>query len=89
MIRPRVTFAWLRPFLQELGFAEVGVTKSHVRFFHEETAAEVILPVYRSNQIVLPHHLLSVRIQLDGRGVMEGDDFDELVASSCVQKSAA
>jgi hypothetical protein len=72
-----------------LDFTETVVPKSHVRFYHEESGTDIILTIYRSNQIVLPHHLLSIRVQLDGRGVMEADDFDDLVTSRTVQKSAS
>ena len=59
MRKPKVTFAWLRQLLLGRGFHEVVVPKSHVGFYHEGSGAEIILPIYRSNQIVLPHHLLS------------------------------
>ena len=52
-------------------------------------AQEVALPIYRSNRIVLPHHLVTVRITLDAKGLMEADEFDDAVASASAQRSAS
>jgi hypothetical protein len=89
MTKPRISFSWLRNLLLDLGFTEVVVPKSHIGFFHEQSGAEVFLPIYRANQFVLPHHLLTVRFTLDGWGVMEADHFDEIVASASAKQSAS
>jgi hypothetical protein len=89
MVKPRVTFAWLRRFLLERGFTEVIVPKSHVGFYHEKSGTEIILPIYRSNRIVMPHHLLTVRFMLDAKGIMDGEAFDELVAAASEKQSAS
>ena len=56
---------------------------------HEASGAEVALPIYRSNRIVLPHHLITVRIMLDAKGLMDADDFDEFVSSASAKQSAS
>ena len=89
MSKPRVTFAWLRRFLLDHGFTEEIVPKSHIGFRHEDSGAEIFLPIYRSNQLVMPHHLLTVRFTLDGWGVMGADQFDEDVASASAKQSAS
>ena len=81
MIRSKMTFAGLRQLLVDLGFTETIVPKSHVAFRHEESGAEIMLPNYRSNQIVLPHHLATARIILDAKGLMDADDFEDRVAA--------
>jgi hypothetical protein len=89
MANPRITFAHLRQLLLDLGFTETVTPKSHVFFAHEQSGAEIALPVYRSNRLVLPHHLLAVRIMLDAKGLMEADAFDDFVVSAAVKKSAS
>lgn len=89
MSNPRITFTQLRQLLLDLGFTESVTPKSHVFFAHEPSGAEVALPIYRSNRIVLPHHLLTVRIMLDAKELMEADEFDDVVASAAAKKSAS
>jgi predicted RNA binding protein YcfA (HicA-like mRNA interferase family) len=85
----RITFAQLRQLLLDLGFTETVTPKSHVFFVHEPSGAEVALPIYRSNRVVLPHHLITVRIMLDAKGLMDAGDFDEFVASASAKQSAS
>ena len=82
MSNPRITFGQLRQLLLDLGFTETVSPKSHVFFAHESSGAEVALPIYRSNRIVLVHHLVTIRMMLDAKGLMEGDEFDDVVASA-------
>src|SRR3984893_3942797 len=89
LTQPTITFTQLRQLLLDLGFTERVTPKSHVFFTHEPSGAEVALPIYRSNRIVLPHHLLTVRIMLDAKGLMDADDFDDVVASPVAKKSAS
>jgi hypothetical protein len=89
MRNPRITFGQLRRLLLDLGFTETVTPKSHVFFAHQPSGAELALPIYRSNRIVLPHHLVSVRVTLDANGLMDKDDFDDFVASASVQQSAS
>lgn len=89
MSNSRVTFAQLRRLLLHMGFTETVRPKSHVFFAHERSGAETALPNYRSNQIVMPHHLATVRIMLDAKGLMDGDAFDDFVASTSAEQSAS
>ncbi len=89
MSRPRVTFADLRQMLLDMGFTEAVVPRSHVFFAHSPSGAEVALPIYRADRIVLPHHLISVRIMLDAKGLMDRADFDDFVASLSAKQSAS
>jgi predicted RNA binding protein YcfA (HicA-like mRNA interferase family) len=89
MSNPRITFGQLRRLLIDMGFTETVTPKSHVFFAHERSGAEVALPIYRSNRIVLPHHLSTVRVMLDAKGLMDEDDFDEAVASVASAKQSS
>jgi hypothetical protein len=72
-----------------MGFTESVTAKSHVFFAHQPSGAEVALPIYRSNRIVLPHHLSTIRVMLDAKGLMDGEEFDEVVASAASAKQSA
>jgi len=89
MSSPRITFAQLRQLLLDLGFTETITPKSHVFFAHEPSGAEVALPIYRSNRLVLPHHLLTVRVMLDAKDLMDKDAFDDFVAALSAEQSAS
>jgi predicted RNA binding protein YcfA (HicA-like mRNA interferase family) len=89
MSRPRVTYAELRRMLLDLGFTETVVPRSHVFFAHQRPGAEVALPIYRANRIVMPHHLIAVRVTLDATGLMDRDDFEDFVASTSMKQSAS
>lgn len=89
MANPKITFAQLQQLLLDLGFRETTVPKSHVAFDHEASGAEILLPIYRSNQIVRPHHLATVGMTLDGKDLMDREDFDALVAAAAAERSAS
>jgi hypothetical protein len=89
MRNPSITFGQLRGLLLERGFTETVSPKSHVFFAHESSGAEIALPIYRSNRLVLPHHVVAVRVMLDANGLMEGGEFDEFVASASAKRSAS
>jgi hypothetical protein len=67
--------------LLDMGFTESVVPMAHVFFAHQPSGEEVALPIYRSNRFVLPHQLVAIRMMLDAKGLMEADEFDEVVAS--------
>jgi hypothetical protein len=89
MPKPRITFAQLRHLLLDMGFKEVPVTKPYIGFQHEESDLLIVLPSYRSNSLVAPHHLVYVRMMLDGKGLMAAEEFDRLVANVPVGHSAS
>jgi hypothetical protein len=94
MSKPRFEFASLRQLLFGLGFKEVpvntppGVTKPQVGFQHDDSDLLIVLPSYRSRSSVAPHHLVYVRMMLDGKGLMEADEFDRLVGNVPTPRSA-
>ena len=89
MSKPAISFADLRRLLLDLAFAEVVVPKSHVAFLHADSATEIFLPIHRSNQRVAPRHLAVVRTMLDAKGLLDGEDFDRLVADVAAKHSVS
>jgi hypothetical protein len=89
MSDPRLTFAQLRQLLMDMSFTETVTPRSHVFFAHQQSGAEVALPIYRSNQVVLPHHLATVRATLDAKGLMGKREFDDFVVSASAKQSAS
>ncbi len=89
MAKPRVTYAELRRMLLDLGITETVVPRSQVFFAHQRPGAEVALPIYRPNRLVMPHHLIAVRITLDATGLMDRADFEDFAASTSMKQSAS
>ncbi len=89
MSEPRVTYAKLRELLLHLGFVETVVPESHVAFLHSESGTNVMFPLYRPGQAVLPRHFVPVRTLLDARGLLDAGEFDRAVASSAVKQPAS
>jgi hypothetical protein len=89
MTKPKLSFAVLRRLLLDMGFTEIVVPKSHIGFRHADSGAEIMLPVYRANELVAPRHLLLARVTLDAKRLMDGDKFDEFVESRSAKQSAS
>lgn len=89
MSKPRFKFSSLRSLLSDLGFKEVPVTKPYIGFAHDKSEASIIVPPYRNNALVAPHHLAQVRVMLEAKGLMAGEEFDRLVAAAPVRHSAS
>ena len=89
MSKPSIPFADLRRLLLDLAFAEVVVPKSHVGFLHSNSETELFLPIYRPNQRVAPRHLAVVRTMLDGKGLLDGEDFDRFLADVAAKHSVS
>jgi hypothetical protein len=87
MSEPRLKFSGLRQVLADLGFRQVAVTRPFIGFQHDESDLLIVLPSYRTNSLVAPHHLVYVRMMLDGKGLMEADEFDRLAADGPVRHS--
>jgi hypothetical protein len=89
MSESRFTFAGLRRLLTDLGFKEVSVTKPNVGFEHDQSKLLIVLPSYRSNSAVAAHHLAYVRMMLDGKGLMDAEEFGRRVADVPVRHPAS
>jgi hypothetical protein len=90
MSASRFKFSSLRRLLSDLGFKEVvaNTDKPHVAFQHDPSDLLIVLPPYRNNAAVAPHHLVYVRMMLDGKGLMDADKFDRLVGNVPTPRSA-
>lgn len=89
MTKPRFKFSSLRGLLSDLGFKEIPVKKPFIGFERAESDAVIVLPPYRGNSLVAPHHLIQVRITLDAKGLMDADAFDDYVAATSTDRSAS
>jgi hypothetical protein len=89
MSKPGLTFSGLRQLLLDLQFSETVVPKSHIGFRHESSGTEIMLPIYKASQVVAPRHLAMVRLMLDTKGLLDGAEFDQRVASESVRHSAS
>jgi hypothetical protein len=89
MSKPRFKFSNLRQMLLDLGFKEASVTKPFIGFQHDDSNLVIVLPSYRRNSLVAPRHLVYVRMMLNGKGLMDAEDFDRLVADVPVQHSTS
>jgi hypothetical protein len=89
MPESRVTFAKLRQFLFDSGFTETIVPDSHVVFSHARSETDIMLPIYKSNQIVQPRHVASVRVMMDAKGLFKSDVFDRLLTADSAKQSAS
>lgn len=89
MAETRIRFANFRDFLLDLGFRQVVLSDAHMAFQHDTTDTLLALPVYKANQAVAPHHLAMFRAQLDAKGILDADDFEQLVASARLKQTAS
>lgn len=72
-------FAALDQFLQKLGFEKIVVPKSHIGYTHPESDAAFMFRLYKPNDPVASHNRASVRTLLIDRGLIEPEDWDELL----------
>lgn len=89
MSKPRFKFSNLRQLLFDLGFKEVPVKEPHIGFQHDESDLLIVLPPHRANAVMAPHHLVYVRVMLDGKGLLDAEEFDRLVGNIPTQRSAS
>jgi hypothetical protein len=89
MAETRIRFANFRDFLLDLGFRQIVLSDAHMAFQHDTTDTLLALPVYKANQSVAPHHLAMFRAQLDAQGILDADDFEQLVASAQLKQTAS
>jgi len=72
---PEVTYSRLDAVLRSLGFS-VGEPERDTRVYrHETTGALIVLPILPDQEVVLPRHLVGVRMTLDGFGIADPLEF--------------
>jgi predicted RNA binding protein YcfA (HicA-like mRNA interferase family) len=71
-----LSFAALRRILLDLNFVETLVPGSHIGFKHAPSGTVMMFRPYRPDERLGLADLLSVRKQLDERGLMPADSFD-------------
>jgi hypothetical protein len=88
MRKPTLTFSQLQQILSDLGFEKAVIPREFIGFRHQESDTDIFMPIYRSNQIVAPHHLVMFRMQLDAKGILDADEFDRRVESAALKHPA-
>jgi hypothetical protein len=73
------TFAALRRLLLDLGFVEKVVPASHVLLEHAPSGTVLVFRPYRPQEKVSLPDLVSVRTQLDERGLLAADALENLL----------
>jgi hypothetical protein len=76
MIFSDLPFAKLRALLLELGFTEGVVEGKYLGFYHAESDTVFPLRMYRPQDKVSMADLVTVRKQLDWRGLLSEEAFD-------------
>lgn len=79
MSTSNMTFARLRRLLLDLEFAEKEVPDSHIMFEHVPSDTVFIFRPYRPQEKVSPHDVVGVRYQLDWRGLLDAEAFNNLL----------
>ena len=74
-----LTFAALRHLLLDLDFVEKTTPGSYLIFEHAASGTVLVFRPYRSQEKVSLPDLVSVRAQLDERGVLAADAFENLL----------
>jgi hypothetical protein len=77
----RVQFAQLQRFLEQMGFSE-SRDQQGWRFEHFPSKTVFLFRPYRPTDQVYEHDLFLVRSQLNGRGLMTEEAFNELLTKT-------
>jgi hypothetical protein len=76
------SFATLQHLLEGLGFVRKKVDCPQLVFEHTPSDTWFLFRAYKPRDKVTAADLIGVRKILDGRGVLDEDDFDELLQQS-------
>jgi hypothetical protein len=76
------SFATLQQLLKGLGFVRKKVDGPQLVFEHSPSDTWFLFRAYKPRDKVTAADLIGVRKILDGRGVLDEDDFDELLHQS-------
>jgi hypothetical protein len=82
MTTERITFAAFSQLLERLGFEarRVDANGPKVLFVHPATDTRVVVREMRPSALVPAGDLIAARYVLDGRGVVDENAFDEMLA---------
>ena len=72
----QISFAQLRRFLLDLGFSEVPHKRGH-RFEHGPSNTILLFRPYRLREKVHMPDMVRIKSELDWRGLVTGDAFDD------------
>lgn len=81
--KSNIRFAQLRAFFDRLGFSATR-EKNGWRIEHPATGTVFIFRPYRSNELVYAPDLFLIRSQLDARGMLPQESFEESLTKTPV-----
>ncbi|HET6881514.1 MAG TPA: hypothetical protein VFI31_15230 [Pirellulales bacterium] len=81
--KSNIRFAQLRAFFEGMGFSATREKKGW-RVEHAPTGTVFIFRPYRSNELVYAPDLFLIRSQLDARGLVAEDEFNESLTKTPV-----
>ena len=76
-----ITFAQFDAVLAELGFKSNVVPGSHVNYEHAKSGAVLMIRLHKPTDVVPNYVLISTRVQLDGQGVIEANNFEAMLSA--------
>lgn len=78
MKRSTATYGQIDKVLQSLGYTcRLDKDEPPARIYlHEDAQSVIMLPAYPKRNRAFEHHLVLVRTQLDGFGLLEASEFD-------------
>jgi hypothetical protein len=80
----KAKFSALSRLLHELGFTARTKEGRYTRFDHAETGAWFLYPDYADDEDLAASDLVGTRYQLDFRGMLPRDKFDERIKAGSV-----
>lgn len=81
MIR-RIPFAQFDSVLRELGFQKKVVPGKHIAYFHEASDTVMAVRLMEPDELVPDYQMAATRSQLDGRGIIDADEFEEMLKTA-------
>lgn len=78
----RITFAQFDAVLDELGFQQIVVPGSHVTYRHPPTGAILMVRLHSPSDFVPDYVMVGTRHELDWRGVVSAQDFEDALNRS-------
>lgn len=73
-----MTFARFDAILEELGFRKTVIPGSHVNYYHDKTDTLQMIRLHEPDDLVPAYVLAATRLQMDGLGILDAKDFDEV-----------
>ena len=78
----RISFAQMDRILQDAGFQKTVIPGKGIAYHHAPTDTLFPVRLHKPNEMVPDYLLAAARSQLDGRGIMDAANFEELLKAA-------